>query len=178
MVSAQMAVNNPVDVAIIGAGIAGLGMAARLRQARVQDLLILEQAPEIGGYWRRSTFSSVAGDELAVQQSYSFSPSTSSRTLWATREGVLSYQRDLIARYGLEPALRLRNRVTGLSFEQGKAAWRITVAGKKSVSARRVILAVGAGTLSEPPELAGIEQFEGPILSTADWDPSFDFAGR
>ncbi|WP_255791782.1 flavin-containing monooxygenase [Mycobacteroides abscessus] len=178
MVSAQMAVNNPVDVAIIGAGIAGLGMAARLRQARVQDLLILEQAPEIGGYWRRSTFSSVAGDELAVQQSYSFSPSTSSRTLWATREGVLSYQRDLIARYGLEPALRLRNRVTGLSFEQGKAAWRITVAGKKSVSARRVILAVGAGTPSEPPELAGIEQFEGPILSTADWDPSFDFAGR
>ncbi|SKV57679.1 putative monooxygenase [Mycobacteroides abscessus subsp. abscessus] len=37
-------------------------MAARLRQARVQDLLILEQAPEVGGYWRRSTFSPVAGD--------------------------------------------------------------------------------------------------------------------
>ncbi|SKW51370.1 putative monooxygenase [Mycobacteroides abscessus subsp. abscessus] len=52
------------------------------------------------------------------------------------------------------------------------------MAGKKSVSARRVILAVGAGTLSVPPELAGIEQFEGPILSTADWDPSFDFTGR
>ncbi|WP_157894940.1 NAD(P)-binding protein, partial [Mycobacteroides abscessus] len=50
MVVAQMAVNNPVDVAIVGAGIAGLGMAARLRQARVQDLLILEQAPEVGGY--------------------------------------------------------------------------------------------------------------------------------
>ncbi|WP_134070339.1 flavin-containing monooxygenase [Mycobacteroides salmoniphilum] len=178
MVSAHMAVNNPVDVVVIGAGMAGLGMAARLRQARVESLLILEQAPDVGGYWRRSTFAPVTGDELAVQQSYAFSPNTSSHSVWATREGVLSYHRDLIARHDLEPVLRLRHRVTALAFEPAKATWRITVAGKKSIFARRVILAVGAGTSPLPPELDGIEQFDGPVLSTADWDPDFDFAGR
>ncbi|MFA4082434.1 flavin-containing monooxygenase [Mycobacteroides salmoniphilum] len=178
MVSAHMAVNNPVDVVVIGAGMAGLGMAARLRQARVDSLLILEQAAEVGGYWRRSTFAPVTGDELAVQQSYAFSPNTSSRSVWATREGVLTYHRDLIERHDLEPVLRLRHRVTALAFEPAKATWRITVAGKKSIFARRVILAVGAGTSPLPPELDGIEQFDGPILSTADWDPDFDFTGR
>ncbi|MBB4853746.1 cation diffusion facilitator CzcD-associated flavoprotein CzcO [Mycobacteroides chelonae] len=173
-----MAVNNPVDVVIIGAGMAGLGMAARLRQARVHSMLILEQASEIGGYWWRSTFASTAGDELAVQQSYSFSPSASSRTVWATREGVLSYHRDLVARHDLGSVLRLRHRVTGLTFESTKASWRITVAGKKSVFARRVIVAVGAGTLPVPPHLDGIEKFEGPVLSTANWDSGFDFTGR
>ncbi len=178
MVSAHMAVNNPVDVVVIGAGMAGLGMAARLRQARVESLLILEQAPEVGGYWRRSTFAPVIGDELAVQQSYAFSPNMSSRSVWATREGVLSYHHDLIERHDLGPALRLRHRVTALAFEPARATWRITVAGKKSICARRVILAVGAGTSPVTPELDGFEQFDGPVLSTADWDPDFDFTGR
>lgn len=178
VVTAHMAVKNPVDVVVIGAGMAGLGMAARLRQARVESLLILEQAPEIGGYWQRSTFAPVIGDELAVQQSYAFSPNASSRSVWATREGVLSYQRDLIARHDLDPVLRLRHRVTSLAFEPAKATWRITVAGKKSIFARRVILAVGAGTQPLSPELDGIEHFDGAVLSTADWDPNFDFTGR
>ncbi|WP_078322162.1 flavin-containing monooxygenase [Mycobacteroides chelonae] len=178
MVTAHMAVDNPVDVVVIGAGMAGLGMAARLRQARVESLLVLEQAPEVGGYWRRNTFASVAGDELAVQQSYAFSPNTSARSVWATRDNVLSYHRDLIARHNLEPVLRLRHRVTALAYEPAKATWRITVAGKKSIFARRVIVAVGAGKSPVPPQLDGIEQFDGPVLSTADWDPDFDFTGR
>lgn len=178
VVATQMAVDGPVDVVVVGAGTAGLGMAARLRQARVQSLLVLEQAHEIGGYWRVSDYGASASDELAVQQSYSFSPSASASTVWATRDGVRQYHRDLVARHDLEPALRLRHRVTGLTFDAAGATWRIAVAGKKSVVARKVILAVGAGKLPMPPELEGIDQFDGPVLSTADWDPNFDFSGR
>ncbi|MBA0044984.1 NAD(P)/FAD-dependent oxidoreductase [Mycobacteroides sp. LB1] len=173
-----MAVDGPVDVVVVGAGTAGLGMAAKLRQTGVENLLILEQAQEIGGYWQAGSYAATIGDELAVQQSYSFSPSSSSRAVWATRKGVLQYHRDLVARHDLEPVLRLRHRVTGLTFEPASATWRITVAGKKSVVARKVVLAVGAGKTPLPPELDGIDQFDGPVLSTADWDAGFDFSGR
>ncbi|MCC2665865.1 MAG: Cyclohexanone monooxygenase, partial [Geminicoccaceae bacterium] len=40
-----------VDVAIIGAGFSGLGMAIRLRQEGYEDFAILERAGELGGTW-------------------------------------------------------------------------------------------------------------------------------
>ena len=41
-----------IDIAIIGTGFAGLGMAIRLRQTGVTDFVVLEKAASVGGTWR------------------------------------------------------------------------------------------------------------------------------
>ncbi len=46
------------DIAIIGSGFAGLGMAIRLAGAGVRSFTVFEQASSVGGTWRDNTYPS------------------------------------------------------------------------------------------------------------------------
>ena len=48
-------------VAIVGSGFSGLGMAIRLKQAGMDDFVILERAGDLGGTWRDNSSWSGAG---------------------------------------------------------------------------------------------------------------------
>jgi cation diffusion facilitator CzcD-associated flavoprotein CzcO len=48
------------EVAIIGAGLGGLGMAIALRRAGITDFVLLERADDIGGTWRDNTYPGIA----------------------------------------------------------------------------------------------------------------------
>lgn len=41
-----------MDAVVIGAGIAGIGAAVRLRQLGIERIALLERGTEIGGQWR------------------------------------------------------------------------------------------------------------------------------
>ena len=49
-------------VIIVGTGFAGLGMAARLKRAGMDDFLLLERAHDVGGTWRDNTYPGCACD--------------------------------------------------------------------------------------------------------------------
>lgn len=55
-----------VRVAIAGSGFAGLGMAIRLREAGIEDFVVLERAHGLGGTWRDNTYSPQAFDETKI----------------------------------------------------------------------------------------------------------------
>jgi len=42
-------------VIVVGSGFGGIGMGAALRRAGMDDFLILEESPELGGVWRDNT---------------------------------------------------------------------------------------------------------------------------
>ena len=64
------------EVAIIGAGFSGLGVASALRRAGIEDFVILERAADIGGTWRDNTYPGIAVDipSLSYQFSYDLNP--------------------------------------------------------------------------------------------------------
>ena len=64
-------VKNP-SVAVIGAGMTGILMAVRLREAGITDITILEKADKVGGTWRENTYPGVACDVPAHMYTYSF----------------------------------------------------------------------------------------------------------
>ena len=51
-----------VEVAIVGAGFAGIGMASALRRAGRDDFVVLERAASVGGTWRDNTYPGIACD--------------------------------------------------------------------------------------------------------------------
>ncbi|MFC6928989.1 NAD(P)-binding protein [Actinomadura yumaensis] len=59
-------------IAIIGAGLSGLGMGIALRRAGLEDFLILERAGDIGGTWRDNTYPGVGVDVPAQAYQFSF----------------------------------------------------------------------------------------------------------
>jgi len=64
-----------VRTLIVGAGFAGIGMAAKLLQEQpATDILVIEQAEDIGGTWRDNTYPGCACDVPSNLYSYSFAP--------------------------------------------------------------------------------------------------------
>ncbi|NEW37213.1 NAD(P)-binding protein, partial [Nocardia cyriacigeorgica] len=61
-------------IAVIGAGIAGIGLAVSLRAAGFEDFLILERAADLGGTWQANTYPGCACDVPSQLYSYSFAP--------------------------------------------------------------------------------------------------------
>jgi cation diffusion facilitator CzcD-associated flavoprotein CzcO len=50
---------------VIGTGFAGLGMAIRLRQQGMTDVVVLERVAEVGGTWRDNSYPGCACDVLS-----------------------------------------------------------------------------------------------------------------
>ena len=67
-------IQQDVRVAIVGSGFAGLGMAIRLKQAGIDDFVVLEQADDVGGTWRDNTYPGCACDVPSHLYSFSFAP--------------------------------------------------------------------------------------------------------
>ena len=61
-----------VEVAILGAGFAGLCMAIKLQAAGRHDFVVFEKAARLGGTWRDNTYPGCACDVPAHLYSYSF----------------------------------------------------------------------------------------------------------
>ena len=60
------------DVAIIGAGFAGIGAAIRLLQEGVDDVVIFERDNRVGGTWRDNTCPGCTCDVPSALYSCSF----------------------------------------------------------------------------------------------------------
>ncbi|MEJ2868223.1 NAD(P)/FAD-dependent oxidoreductase [Actinomycetospora sp. OC33-EN08] len=162
------------DVAIVGAGFAGLGLAIRLRRQGVDDFVLLERADDVGGTWRDNRYPGVACDVPSHLYSFSFRPAPDWSRVYAPGAEIQHYLRTAVDEEGVTGHLRLGTemrsaRWTGEHWEidTGRGTWRARV------------LVLAAGRLTEPriPDVPGLDDFAGPVLHTARWDPGFDPAG-
>lgn len=158
-----------VDVAVVGAGLAGVGLGARLRRAGRTDFAILERADDVGGTWRDNVYPGVACDIPSALYSYSFLPQPAWSRVFAPGAEIHDYVRDVARSEGLAPHLRLGTGLTGAHWDEDAAVWRLTTS-RGPLTARVLVTAVGR--LSEPrvPEIPGLGTFPGRVFHSARWD--------
>ena len=169
-----------VDVAVIGAGVAGLAAAIRLRRRARETFVVLERGEDVGGTWRDNTYPGVACDVPAPLYAYTFRPQPAWTHRYARGAQVQDYLRTSAREEGLEPHLRLRTDVLDATWDDDAGRWRVTAAtpdGELRVTARVLVTAVGR--LAEPrdPDVAGLDGFDGPVVHTARWDHDLDLRG-
>jgi cation diffusion facilitator CzcD-associated flavoprotein CzcO len=166
-----------VDVAIVGAGFSGLGMAIRLEQAGMDDYVVLERGEDVGGTWHFNTYPGCACDVPSHLYSFSFAPNPDWTWTYSRQPEIRDYLRRCADEHGVRPHLRLGCEVAEASWDEAAARWRIET-GDGPLTAR--VLVAGPGPLFEPrvPPLAGLEGFEGRAFHSARWDHGFDLAGK
>jgi cation diffusion facilitator CzcD-associated flavoprotein CzcO len=165
------------EVAIVGAGISGLGMGAALRHAGIDDFVIFERADDVGGTWRDNTYPGIGVDipTFAYQFSYELKPDWS--RFFAKGHEVKEYVDDYVAKYGLRPHIRLSSEVAARTWDEDAHLWRLNVNGDE-VTARYVVSAIGAFVDPKPAGIPGLDDFEGKVIHSARWDHSYDLAGK
>ena len=153
-------------------------MAIRLKQAGIDDFVLLERAGDVGGTWRDNTYPGCQCDVPSHLYSFSFAPNPSwSRTFSHQRE-IWDYLRDCCRALRDHPARAPRprgpRRRAGTT-RRAAGAWR-RAGGELTAD----VLVSGTGALSEPsiPDLPGLADFQGATFHSAQWDHDYDLEGK
>jgi cation diffusion facilitator CzcD-associated flavoprotein CzcO len=175
--SADAALSDHVDVAIVGGGFAGLGMAIRLLEAGRRDFVVLERDAEVGGTWWQNTYPGCQCDVPSNLYSFSFAPNPEWTQTFALQPEIGAYLRKVADDFGVRPWIRTRTTVTGAAWDEQARRWRVETS-RGALTAR--VLVAGMGGLSEPsiPSIPGAETFGGPAFHTARWGQDADLAGK
>jgi cation diffusion facilitator CzcD-associated flavoprotein CzcO len=166
-----------VRVAVVGAGLGGIGAAIRLRRAGVTDLLILERATAVGGTWRDNTYPGCACDVPSHLYSFSFAPNPRWSHSFSRQPEIWRYTEEVTDRHGLRDRLALGTEVIRAGWDAGAARWRLeTSRGELTAD----VLVCAAGPLSEPslPDVPGLADFAGEVFHSARWNHSYDLEGK
>ena len=167
-----------MNVLIVGAGFAGIGMAIRLKQAGMTDFTILERAEEIGGTWRDNHYPGAACDVESHLYSFSFDPNPDWTRRFAAQKEILEYMKRCAEKYGVYPHVRFGTSVRCARWDERAALWNVELLDGATIPAR--VLVSGCGGLSRPsyPDLAGLKRFAGKTFHSARWDHSFPLDGK
>jgi cation diffusion facilitator CzcD-associated flavoprotein CzcO len=166
---------DPREVAIVGAGVSGLGMAAKLDRAGI-PYTIFERAQDIGGTWRVNTYPGLVCDVPVAVYTYSFDRNPSFPRFLATGEELLRDVERICANQGLRDRIRF-----GADIDEARwlgDRWRLREAGGAEHEFRAVVQATGF--LREPriPEIPGLESFAGSAFHSSRWDHDVQLEGR
>jgi cyclohexanone monooxygenase len=165
-----------VRVAVIGAGMSGIGAAIHMRRAGIEDFVVLERAAEPGGTWRDNTYPGCACDVPTALYSYSFAPKPDWSRAFAPQEEIRRYLLDVAAEHGVVDRIRCGADVLGANWDQGRQRWLVqTNAGEYAAQ----VLVSATGPWSEPvvPDLPGLESFEGKVFHSSRWDHEHQLDG-
>ena len=168
----------PQVMVIIGAGFAGLGMAIKLKQAGIDDFIILERAGSIGGTWRDNHYPGAACDVPSNLYSFSFIPNPDWSRAYSSSEEILAYIRHMADSYDLWPHIRFNTNIESLTFDQQQGLWRAHASGGEVFTARTALLASGPLSNFDFPPLPGIDSYQGKKIHSADWDHDYDMRGK
>jgi cation diffusion facilitator CzcD-associated flavoprotein CzcO/acetyl esterase/lipase len=161
-----------VDVAVVGAGFAGLYLLHRLRKAGFATV-VLDEADDVGGTWYWNRYPGARCDIQTIDYSYTFDPELESVWKWsekyATQPEILRYLGFVADRYDLRRDIRFHTRVTTGAWDQAAERWLLTTDNGAPVSCRYYIMATGCLSAPKPPEIDGVSAFKGEIYFTGRW---------
>ncbi len=165
-----------VTVAFIGGGFAGLLTGAKLRQAGIDDVRIIEKGGDFGGTWYWNRYPGAQCDTAAFiclqlleetghmpTEKYTHAPE------------ILQHCRNIGAQFDLYDQALFSTEVTGLEWDDAAKRWIIrTDRGDKM---RAKYIAMGTGPLHRPklPGIDGINDFDGHAFHTSRWD--YEYTG-
>lgn len=176
-IPAEVKARNPVVV--IGCGESGILAGIRLQQAGL-PFTIIEKNDGPGGTWWENSYPGARVDVGSHQYCYSFEPADHWSEYYCRQPELQRYFAGVLDKYGLGPHCRFGTTVTGVTWDEAGATWRVCTDGPDGaevLDARFVISAVGSLNLPNVPDIPGRDTFAGPSFHSARWPADLDLAG-
>ncbi|THV71836.1 FAD/NAD(P)-binding domain-containing protein [Aureobasidium pullulans] len=197
---------HPIDeirelkVAVIGAGLAGI-IAGALLPAKVPgiNLTILEKNEDLvlwfpcsisacanmtkGGTWYENIYPGVRCDIPAHVYQSTFSPNPHWSEEYAQGAEIRNYWQNVAKKHDVYSKVRLQTKVLGAYWEPERSQWRVETKDLKSGEETKehfdfLVPAIGHFNEWKLPNIPGIEDFQGHLRHSSNWDPTFDPKGK
>jgi cyclohexanone monooxygenase len=165
-----------VEVLVIGGGFGGLLAGARLREAGVVDIRILDPAGDFGGTWYWNRYPGIACDiesyvYLPLLEELGYIP----KEKYSYGKEILEHSQAIARKYDLYRDACFQTRVENITWDEGHARWLVSTNRNDRIRARFLCLATGPLNRPKLPGIPGIELFEGHSFHASRWD--YDYTG-
>ncbi|BCN51685.1 flavin-containing monooxygenase [Prescottella equi] len=177
---------DPLAIAIVGAGVAGLCSAKVLKQFGF-DVVVFDRTPDVGGVWSVTRrYPGVTTQNNKGTYAFSDFPMPREYPEWPTGEQVQRYLAGYADHFELGPHLRLGTEVTDAVQDPDTGLWSITsrdvVTGRTEVG-RYDRVVVANGIFCDPfvppyPGAAEYEQAGGRLCAASDFHDLADAADK
>jgi len=163
-----------VAVVVIGGGFGGLLVGARLREAGIEDLRIIEKGGDFGGTWYWNRYPGAMCDV----ESYIYLPlleelGTVPTEKYARAPEILAHSQAIGRKYDLYRGACFQTEVTELRWDEERARWLVSTNRADRMQARFVVMANGPLNRPKLPGIPGIESFRGHSFHTSRWDYAY-----
>ena len=118
-------------------------MAIALKQAGIEDFVVVDRADDLGGTWRDNSYPGLTCDVPSHLYSFSFRPWRWSRRFPAARRRSWLTCARCVAERGLGPHLRFGCGVAAARFDERRAVWDLTLDDGGTLQATAVVCALG-----------------------------------
>ena len=169
-------VDDEVDVLVVGGGFGGLLTAARLREAGIERIRIVEAGSDVGGTWYWNRYPGAACDiesyiYFPLLEETGYMPTVRYAKAPEIREHCVRIARH----FDLYRQALFSTQVSSIAWNGTSAMWNITTDRNDRMRARFVVLTTGPLNRPKLPDIAGIESFGGHAFHTSRWD--YDYTG-
>ena len=163
-----------IDVVVIGGGFGGLLTGARLREAGIQDIRMIEKGGDFGGTWYWNRYPGAACDVesyiyLPLCEELNFVP----KEKYTRAPEILAHSRAIGEKYDLYRNACFQTEVTGLEWDEATSRWIISTSRNDRMKARFVCMSNGPLNRPKLPGIEGIERFQGYTFHTSRWDYAY-----
>ena len=167
-------VDDEVDVLIVGGGFGGLMTAARMREAGVARIRIVEAGGDVGGTWYWNRYPGAACDV----ESYVYFPLLEETGYMPTERyskaaEIREHSRRIARHFDLYDLALFSTQVTSLNWDADTDDWNVATNRGDRVRARFVVLTTGPLNKPKLPAIPGIADFAGHAFHTSRWDYAY-----
>ncbi|HYL59823.1 MAG TPA: NAD(P)/FAD-dependent oxidoreductase [Candidatus Acidoferrales bacterium] len=163
-----------VDVVIIGGGFGGLLAGARLREAGVKDIRVIEKGGDFGGTWYWNRYPGAQCDIESYiylplleetgympKEKYSFAPE------------ILAHARRIGEKFDLYRNACFQTEIRTITWSEDECRWIVTTNRDDRIRARFVVMSNGPLNRPKLPGIPGIDSFKGHTFHTSRWDYAY-----
>ena len=164
------------DVIIIGGGWVGMMTAARLIEAGVSDVRIVESGADFGGTWYWNRYPGAQCDI----ESYSYLPLLEEtdympKLRYSYAPEIFEHAQRIGKHFNLYKDAVFQTWVTELRWNAKESLWTVLTNRGDEMKARHVCLGTGPANRPRLPGIPGVDDFTGHAFHTCRWD--YDYTG-
>ena len=164
------------EVIVIGGGWVGMLTAARLIQAGVPDVRIIESGGDFGGTWYWNRYPGAQCDI----ESYSYLPLLEEtgyvpKLRFSYASEIYEHAQRIGRHFDLYKDAVFQTWVTELRWLDDESKWLVKTNRGDEMRARHICLGTGPANRPRLPGIPGVETFKGHSFHTCRWD--YDYTG-
>src|SRR3954464_13364665 len=165
-----------VTVAFIGGGFAGLVTCARLKEAGIDDVRVVEKGGDFGGTWYWNRYPGAMCDTASMVYMPLLEETGHMPTeKYAHAPEILEHSRRIGKHFGLYDNALFHTEVKDLVWDDDRSCWIVRTNRGDEFTAQFVAMGLGPLHVPKLPGIPGIEDFQGHSFHTSRWD--YDYTG-